>query len=148
MTSCIETDVETSSVFQIAFLEACEHRWVESEKCGFDLGEAVLDDWYERFWASFVRHRHVEHLLGEVYWEEFPGRSFAIFQPVLSDEDILGEEFIDLYRQGWENLDFYTRACQVEWDLERVYDLLILINMNNARLNPQIPTEDSQDADQ
>ena len=54
----------------------------------------------------------------------------------MTSGDLFGEEVIDLYRQGWENLDFYTRAYQVQWDLERVFDLLLLINMNDARLSP------------
>ena len=136
MTTCIETDVRTSSVFQTAFVEACEHRWVESEKCGYDLGDAAFFDWYRRFWDSFVRHRHVEHLLGEILWEEFSVTSFAVLSSVVTSGDLFGEEVIDLYRKGWENLDFYTRAYQVQWDLERVFDLLLLINMNDARLSP------------
>ena len=136
MAFCIETDVRTSSVFQTAFVEACEHRWVESEKCGYDLGETAFFEWYRRFWDSFVRLRHVEHLLGEIFWEEFPETSFAVFRPVLNDRDEFCHEVIDLYRQGWENLDFYTRAYQVDWNIERVFDLLLLINMNDARMTP------------
>ena len=96
--SCVE------SVFEAAFEEARQHRWIQSEDCGRDLGEWAIYDWYRRWWSTFIRHRHVEHLVGERWWSEFSPSSYGILREILV-YDLLANDIVDLYRNGDENLD-------------------------------------------
>lgn len=128
---------QVESVFEAAYLEARRHRWIESQNAGRDLGDLVLRDWYRRFWWTFLRYRHVEHLLGERAWLEFTGRSFAVLQTSPQWENPLTQEIIELYRNGWENLNIVAHALQRDYPMDEVRECLATINMNDARLNPQ-----------
>lgn len=128
---------EVESVFEAAFLEARRHRWIESQNAGRDLGEQVLWDWYRRFWWTFLRYRHVEHLLGERAWLEFTSNSFAVLKESLRWQSPLAQEIIDLYRTGWENLNIIDHALDRAYPMDEVCDCLTAINMNDARLNPR-----------
>jgi hypothetical protein len=126
-----------ASIFQAACSEAMRHRWIESQKRGCDLGEYAVRDWYQRYWWTFLRYRHVEHILGDVCWEEFPARSFAAVRPLLNGDDQLAVQIIDLYREGLENLDIIHWADRTGHSFEVVFECLLLINMNDARLDPK-----------
>jgi len=130
-------ETEVRSLYEAALREACRHRWIESQKHGHDLGEHGLIDWYERYWWNFLRYRHLEHLLGECLWEEFETDSFAVLAPVVESRDELAIEIVDLYRQGCENLDIVNWALREELPMHQVRRCLILINMNDARIDPQ-----------
>lgn len=50
-------------MIQLAREEIAKHRWIESEKCGFDLGIKAELDWIERYsklfkeyWKNQIRH--------------------------------------------------------------------------------------------
>ncbi len=128
---------KVESVFEAAFLEARRHRWIESQNAGRDLGNQAFRDWYRLFWWTFIRYRHVEHLLGERRWREFDSASFGVIvsSPALSSP--LSQEVVDLYRTGWENLNIIGHALQREYPMDAVLNCLVTINMNDARLNPQ-----------
>ena len=50
---------------------------------------------------------------------------------------MLANEIIDLYRQGCENLDILNWALRNRLCLPEVRECLALINMNDARIDPQ-----------
>jgi hypothetical protein len=131
----VESDVD--SVFEAAFLEARRHRWIESQNAGRDLGNVVFNDWYRRFWWTFLRYRHVEHLLGEQAWLEFDAASFSVLQKSPRWGNPLTQEIIELYRVGWENLNIIDHALNRDYPMNEVFECLATINMNDARLNPQ-----------
>lgn len=130
-------DVEVLSVFEAAFLEARHHRWIESQKAGRDLGDAAFLDWYRRHWWRFLRHRHVEHLLGDVCWQEFNPDSFGVLGSLPGEDEWLAAEIVELYREGGENLGIIQHAYEQDWPLHEVRECLLLINMNDARLDPR-----------
>lgn len=129
--------VNTTSIFEAAYCEASRHRWIESQKSGCDLGDFAIRDWYQRFWWTFLRYRHTEHIFGEFHWDEFPRQSFATARPLLDSDDELAATIIDLYLQGFENLDIISWANRTGHEFEPVYECLLLINMNDARLDPK-----------
>lgn len=131
-----DIDSEIVSVFQAAFEEARRHRWIESEKRGYDLGESAFLDWYEQHWNIFVRYRHVEHLIGERRWPEFGRRSFGVLRHAMV-VDWLTCEIVDRYQAGGENLDIINWAMDEGHDSDAVFECLEVININDARLNPR-----------
>ncbi len=128
---------QVESVFEAAYLEARRHRWIESQNAGRDLGSPVIHDWYRRFWWTFLRCRHVEHLLGERAWLEFDADSYCVLQNSPRWNTPLSQEIIDLYRIGWENLNLIDHALHRDYPMHEVYECLATINMNDARLNPK-----------
>ena len=129
-------DYTTESVFQAAFEEARQHRWIESQNCGRDLGEWAFYDWYQQYWATFIRHRHVEHLVGERWWAEFSAKSYGVLRELLVC-DLVANDVVDLYRDCIENLMIIKWALDEGHDLDAVLNCLELINMNDARLDPR-----------
>ncbi len=129
-------DVTVESVFEAAFEEARQHRWIESQNCGRDLGDWAIYDWYRQFWPTFLRHRHVEHLVGERWWAEFSKKSYGVLRETLV-YDVLANDIVDLYRNGEENLTIIKWALDEGHDLDEIVDSLLLINMNDARLDPR-----------
>ena len=109
-----DLDSDVVSVFEAAFEEARRHRWIESEKCGRDLGESSFLDWYQNHWTIFVRYRHVEHLIGQRRWPEFGRRSFGVFHQAMV-VDRLTCEIIDRYQAGDENLNI------INWEIGRAH---------------------------
>lgn len=130
-------DTEVRSLYEAAFVEARSHRWIESQKRGFDIGERGFLEWYDRYWSIYLRYRHLEHLLGECRWQEFEAEAFAILVPIVESGDDLANEIVDLYRQGCENLDILNWALRNEISMSAVRRCLVLINMNDARIDPQ-----------
>lgn len=131
-----DLDVNIVSVFQAAFEEARRHRWLASERNGFDLGESAFLEWYELYWTAFVRFRHVEHLVGERLWPEFGRRSFGVLREAMI-VDRLTCDIVDRYQAGGENLDIINWALDEGHDFEDVFACLEIININDARLNPR-----------
>lgn len=130
-------EAEVCSLYEAAFEEARCHRWIESQKRGYDLGNDGFLEWYDRFWWNFLRYRHLEHLLGEYQWLEFASESFGVLNSLLDTEHGLAPEIIDQYRQGCENLDILNWALRNEQCVDDVCECLTLINMNDARIDPQ-----------
>ena len=130
-------EAEVCSLYEAAFEEARCHRWIESQKRGYDLGNDGFLDWYAHHWWNFLRFRHLEHLLGEYRWQEFASEAFGILVPLIESDDELAGEIIDQYRQGCENLDILNWALRNRVSLADVRERLTLINMNDARIDPR-----------
>ncbi len=125
------------SVYRAAVIEAMRHKWIESQKCGYDLGEAAIWEWFDLHWLDFCRHRNVEHVSGLNYWQEFLPERFGRIEKLLVEGDLLLELIIDRVLQGWENLTFMCWAH--EWGLpkDRIINILSQLDINSARLTPQ-----------
>lgn len=130
-------EAEVCSLYEAAFEEARCHRWIESQKRGFDLGNEGFLEWYDRYWWNFLRYRHLEHLLGEYRWLEFSPDAFGVLVPLVESEDDVANEIIDQYRQGCENLDILNWALRNRQCVDDVCECLVLINMNDARIDPR-----------
>ena len=138
MSQVCTLDVEVLSLYEAALQEARCHRWIESQNRGCDLGYQGFREWYDCYWAIYIRYRHLEHLLGDRQWLEFDSAAFGVLAPLVRNKDDLAAEVVDLYRQGWENLDILNWAIRTELDLKQVKDCLVVINMNDARFDPRL----------
>lgn len=130
------TAVDCTSLKCEGRIEADRHKWIESQKHGFDLGEQAIRDWYARFWQHFCRHKRFEHLEGRRQYLEFPPQEFGGLYQLLKVGDELLNTLLDRFKRGSENLDIIIWAHEVELPMDRVLYLLELININLARIDP------------
>lgn len=129
------------SLHDAAWREAQKHKWLESEKNGFDVGHQAIEDWYQQFWAKYCRSRRLEHLAGEQQWAEFAEHEFGRMYELLLSGDKVLEDLIDRFEQGWENLHFteWCHKCEKSRDeINGILKLLEIININIARLEPRL----------
>jgi len=121
------------SLFCESLSEAERHKYIESEKARRDLGPEAIEDWQRRFWTQWLRHRWVEHLMGDVCWEEFDdwrlGRLPALFG---GHAGLLGE-VIELVRRGGENADIVWWAATGRRDIGTVVRMLTELRLNEIR---------------
>lgn len=125
------------SLYEEALKEAERHKWIESQKHGRDLGRAALQDWYRIYWHHYCRCKRLEHLQGRRRWREFSDEHFGRFYPQTVNGDLLIDRILDRFTYGLENLDIICWAFAWGLPVNRVVDLLILLDMNRARLEPQ-----------
>ncbi len=136
MTQACLTETAAPSLIEAAYHEARRHQWIESQKQSCDLGDTAFRDWYRRYWWSFLRHRHIEHLMGECHWREFDRASYGRLHGLLDTFGVLAEDVIEQYRVGRENLDIVNWALHYGCDMDDLHECLVQINMNDARIQP------------
>jgi hypothetical protein len=124
--------VDTRSLFQSALVEAERHKYIESEKVGSDVGLRAIHDWHQRYWTLWLRHRWLEHLLGQVHYEEFAPESYGALRQRFGPSDLLAE-VIERVRYGAENIDVLTWATREGRDLSTVIAMLIVMRVNDIR---------------
>ena len=132
---CRESSPQRDSVYDRAWHEAGRHKWIESEKCGRDLGHAAIEDWDERHFKRFCRWCHWLHLTGRQCFGEFPGHHF---NRVADPRDDVEQNVVRLFWDGQENWNIYWFAHGCGWPIERVYLLLQALGINEARLSPLV----------
>src|SRR5580704_5432470 len=116
--------MEVSSVFVEGEQEALQFKWIESEKAGFDLGEAAIQRWIQCHWWGYLRARWVEHLQGKRFWVELDRGDFGLLQREFHDNTLLLDRIIDRLKAGQENLDILIWAQR--WGLPTDPTLQIL----------------------
>lgn len=145
---------QPQSLHSAAWRAAQEHKWLESQKTGCDLGNSAIVDWYRNHWRAFCRHRRLEHLGGLRRWAEFNEESFGQMdigltarssQPVahpMLDPFTVGIVFEKL-ALGCENLNIidwaqtqFMNSCRPRVDA--IIELLTIIDINCARMEPEL----------
>ncbi len=116
--------------------EACEHKWIESEKAGRDLGEWAIRCWVLRHWHGFLRHRWVEHLQGVAFWVELDEADFGLLDRAFHDSPLFVPIF-EMLRKGKENLDVIRWAHNEGHTTEEVLAILEALDINSARIEFQ-----------
>ena len=124
------------SVFEEAERAALEHKWLESEKAGRDLGPDAVRHWSRAHWLRFYRYRFVQHLRGQVYFREFHPRTFAIVNCHIQGPSEILEAILNQVRDGAENLDIIRWAHNHTLPPEPVLAILEAIDINRQRLRP------------
>jgi hypothetical protein len=128
------------SVHADGHAEALRHKWCVSVSQGHDAGEPAVEEWYDRYWTIYSRHRRLEHLRGKQKFVEFGDDDFGLIDRLLQENDLLLELILDRAEAGWELLRFINWS--IDWNLpgERVIDILARLDLNRGRIEPQYPT--------
>ncbi len=132
---CGSSNGPVASVYDRAWQEAYRHKWIESEKHGRDMGDFAIHDWSRRHFKRFVRWCHWLHLTGRQRFVEFQPKHFGT---VSDPNDDLESNVVRLFWDGQENLEIYCNAHGCGWSLERVFHLLLSLDINGARLSPLV----------
>lgn len=125
----------TLSLHNEALAEALRHKWIESQKHGRDLGDAALKDWYRKHWLPFCRECRLQHIEGMQHWAEF-GPDFGQVYHLLCAGDLLLDRILDRMELGFDNLEIINWALDWKLPMPRVLELLEMIDINRARLEP------------
>lgn len=131
-----QPETRTSSVFEAAWNAARSDAAMVENRSGVQAGEMAFRDWYRKQWWGFLRERHFEHVLGDVYWSEFGESSFGSARSLRECDDIVATDVLELYGDGFENLDVLDWAGRTGRPIPRVLECLLLININDARFEP------------
>src|SRR5262245_19233920 len=126
--------VTTKSVYQECIEEENRHKWIESEKAGYDLGEGCIRQWARKHWTGYLRARWVEHLQAECFWVELDRGDFGLLQREFQDQGELLDTIIDQLKAGKENLHIILWAIQSEIPTDPVQHILYALNVNSLRL--------------
>ena len=128
---------EVASIYEEAPLEADRHKWIESQKNGCDLGKLAISDWYANHWYYFCIGKKIENLLGNRCWQEFSDTRFGFLKSLQLEHDLLADRILDrIFWLRMENLDIIIWAREWSLPLDRVLEILELIDINSARLEP------------
>jgi len=133
-TPSVPEGVDRKSLFEEATREAHIHKWLESEKAGRDLGDEAIADWHKRHWHAFTRERWVQHLRGEVFWNELDNNDFGFFASRFHDNRELVDRIASKIETGGENLDIIEWAVAQGTNVSEVVDVLKRLDINRRRL--------------
>ena len=126
--------VLAKSVYKDCIEEENRHRWIESEKAGYDLGEGCIKQWVEEHWSGYLRARWVEHLQGKCFWVELDRGDFGLLQREFKDQQELLDVILDQLKSGKENLHIIVWAIATGISMESVYQILNALAINGRRL--------------
>ncbi|WP_165233535.1 hypothetical protein [Aquisphaera insulae] len=131
----------------LALEEANRYKWYESEKAGYDRGEWAIRQWIKNYWPMFVRCRWLEHLEGDIFWQELVETNFGILKSALRESPLL-QPILSRLMSMDENLDIIHWAHHVadlsQEQVEEIVIILSALNVNSCRLKCEF--EPSQQA--
>ncbi len=125
------------SIYQDGVKEALRHKWIESQKRGYDVGHEAIRDWFDRYWLEYCRYRNLEHVCGEACWEELDTRRFGRIEQLIESGDLLLDLILERVMVGWENLQILVWAHDWGMPKDRVVHILAQLDINSARLTPK-----------
>jgi len=141
MSSCLCPDDAKQSVYRASAEEAAKHKWIASQKAGYDLGEAAIREWVQEHWSGYLRARWVEHLQGKHFWIELDHGDFGILQREFRDQPKLLDTILDKLKLGQENLDLICWAHNFHIAVDPVLQILEALDVNSKRLAHKFDTE-------
>jgi len=126
--------VVTKSVYTECIEEENRHKWIESEKAGYDLGEGCIRQWVKKHWTGYLRARWVEHLQGKCFWMELDRGDFGLLQREFQDQNGLLDNILDQLKSGKENLHIILWAIKNHIATDSVHSILKALDVNSRRL--------------
>lgn len=111
-----------------------DHKWIESEKAGRDLGEDAIYSWIRNHWQGYFRARWLEHLQGKTYWIELDSASFGSLSNRFQDKLPLFNFIVDRFKAGAENVHIIWWAVDSAYSMDDVHSILEAININSTRI--------------
>ncbi len=136
--------VERKTLFEEATREAHQHKWIESEKAGYDLGDEAIRIWHQNYWRKFCRERWIQHLQGKDFWVELDNDDFGLLNVKFHDNADLVERIVDRLQSGGENLDVIQWAVEQGQNVDEVIEVLKILDINSRRLAPAIAIDEEQ----
>ena len=121
------------SVHDRGAVEAQRHKWIESEKAGRDLGEWAIRCWVRQHWNGFLREKWLEHLEGRTFWIELDHDDFGLLRRSFQDCRLI-TTIVCRLKAGHENLDIINWAIDDNEDMEEVFLILEVLDMNSRRI--------------
>jgi hypothetical protein len=112
------------------------HKWIESQKAGYDLGRPAVDDWLERYWKGWTRSKLMEHFYGWRCWGAFDEDDFGLLNRTSVEHHVTHgvlEQVASILAQGGENLDVINWALSMDHPLDQILWLLDRIDINAKR---------------
>ncbi len=140
----IPDGVIVKSIFEEASREAYRHKWIESEKAGYDIGDGAIEDWHRRYWHRFVRERWIQHIRGVVFWRELDNDDFGILDREFLDCRELSKTIAAMLENGGENLDIVQWAINTNQDIPTVIHILERLDLNAHRLASKLDSTGSE----
>ena len=122
------------SVHHDCIEEENKHKWIESEKAGYDLGEGCIRQWVKKHWTGYLRARWVEHLQGKCFWVELDRGDFGLLQREFKDQNGLLDAILDQLKAGKENLHIILWAIKNHIQTDPVHRILKALDVNSRRL--------------
>lgn len=123
------------SLYREVVEEENKHKWIESEKAGYDLGEKCVQKWVADHWNGYLRSKWVEHLQGKHFWIELDRGDFGLLQRRFSEHRELLDTILSELAGGKENLDVIAWALANNVPLEPVFEILEALDINSRRLS-------------
>jgi hypothetical protein len=125
---------QMQSVYRDCVPEILKHKWIESQKVGYDLGESAIKHWVQMHWTGYLRARWVEHLQGKQFWAELHECDFGLLQRKFQDRSQLLDAILDQLKAGKENLDVLRWAFDKCIPIDSVLEILEALDVNSSRL--------------
>lgn len=122
------------SVHRDCIEEENKHKWIESEKAGYDLGEACVARWVKEHWRGYLRAKWVEHLQGKCFWVELDRGDFGLLQRKFQAQAELLDVILNQLAAGKENLDVMCWAVANQISTDPVSEILEALDVNSQRL--------------
>lgn len=133
--SAVRTPVR-HKVYEQAVKAIQEHKWLQSEKAGRDVGSEAAQDWNRRYWLRFYRERFVQHLRGEAFFEEFGVECYRLVTGSIAASREVLDTVLDKVQEGAENLELICWARRHRLPQDQVLEILKTLNINSRRLPP------------
>jgi len=121
------------SVHDRGAAEAQRHKWIESEKAGRDLGEWAIRCWVRQHWNGFLREKWLEHLEGRTFWIELDHDDFGLLDRSFDDSELI-TAIVQRLKAGQENLDILNWAIVDNQNMEEIFLILEVLDMNSRRI--------------
>ena len=121
------------SVFECGINEALVHKWIESEKAKQDLGMAAIREWVRQHWNGFLRARWMDHIEGKAFWIELDQDDYGLLKYAFLGDSLM-TEVLDRLKRGGENLDLILWALAEGVDMEQLFEMLEVLDINSRRI--------------
>ena len=144
MTRYISHDVAEDcwySLYEEGYQEALRHRWNQSQERGLDLGTDGEREWYDLYWSYFCRLKFLDHICGKTKFREFTEKEHGLVNRLFKTGDLLFEMILDRAYFGKENLELINWALEWRLPMDRVMEILELLNLNRAQFMPTKPPQ-------
>jgi hypothetical protein len=125
------------SVHDHCQVEAERHKWIESQKVGYDLGEIAIRWWVRHHWHGYLRARWLEHLEGRTFWIELDHDDFGLLKNSFQDSTLI-DPIVSRLKSGWENLEVILWAMDSGQKIVEVLDILEQLDINSRRIECQL----------